>query len=192
MRPAVAALPDLISSADPWIKQALPLLSDSEGGGVARLLREATPGLAGATQAGKAIALPQLNRISTCTTRVLVPTSNQTINDQFSTGQPSYRDFFYWISAFAGQGQNFDGNGYFLRALPGVGGTLYKADTPQSGSQAVEKEAFTFPSAPPQGLQPQLAGRPPVKPDVRCASNPVPDINGSTAQTAAPILTPVK
>ena len=71
--------PAWIAAGKPWIAQARPLLSGKEAGGTAKLLREATPGLAGAAQAGKAIALPQLNRISLCTSKVLVPTGNQVI-----------------------------------------------------------------------------------------------------------------
>ncbi len=97
IRPAIARLPGLISAGEPWTQQAYAALSGQEGGGVARLLREAMPGLAGAAQAGKANALPQLNRLSLCTSRVLVPTFDQTINDRFSTGGPAYREFLYWL-----------------------------------------------------------------------------------------------
>ena len=79
LTPAVAELPGLISASKPWLAQVRPLLSGKEGGGVARLLAESTPGLAGAAQAGKEVTLPQLNRLSLCTTKVLVPTGNQTI-----------------------------------------------------------------------------------------------------------------
>ena len=44
LTPAVAELPGLISASKPWLKQARPLLSGKEGGGVAKLLRESTPG----------------------------------------------------------------------------------------------------------------------------------------------------
>src|SRR3954451_1808199 len=90
LAPAVAQLPGLIRASKPWLAQVRPLLSGKEGGGVAKLLAESTPGLAGAAQAGREVALPQLNRHSLCTTQVLVPTANQTINDRFSTGGPNY------------------------------------------------------------------------------------------------------
>jgi len=32
--------------------------------------------------------------------------------------------------------------------------------------------------APPLGTQPRLGGQPPFKPEVRCYTNPVPDVNG--------------
>jgi phospholipid/cholesterol/gamma-HCH transport system substrate-binding protein len=185
MNPAVAELPDLIEAGKPWLAQARPLLSGREGGGIARLLREATPGLAGAAQAGKAVALPQLNRISLCTSRVLVPTGNQVINDQFSTGQPNYREFLYSLVDFSGWGQGFDGNGPFLRVQPGGGNLLVEQKNPK-GNLATDKQDFAHTIAPPLGTQPRLGGQPPKKPDVRCDSNPVPDVNGSLGQVGAP------
>ena len=186
IRPAIAELPGLISAGEPWTKQAFAALSDQEGGGVARLLAEAMPGLAGSAQAGKANALPQLNRFSLCGSRVLVPTFDQTINDRFSTG-PAYREFLYWLLALNGQGQNFDGNGYFLRVQPGGGQLLLKGANPK-GALTTEKEMFAHAAVAPIGVQPQLGGRPPMKPEVRCDSNPAPNLNGPLGQPGAPVL----
>jgi phospholipid/cholesterol/gamma-HCH transport system substrate-binding protein len=185
MNPAVAELPAVIKAGKPWLAQARPLLSGKEAGGTARLLREATPGLAGAAQAGRAIALPQLNRISLCTSKVLVPTGNQVINDQFSTGQPNYREFLYSLTNFAGWGQGFDGNGPFLRVQPGGGNLLVEQKNPK-GNLSTDKQDFAHTVAPPLGTQPQLGGRPPLKPEVRCDSNPVPDLNSGLGQVGAP------
>ncbi|MGB7588760.1 MAG: MlaD family protein [Solirubrobacterales bacterium] len=190
LRPAVAELPGLIAASKPWLQQARPLLSGKEAGGTAKLLREATPGLAGAAQAGKAIALPQLNQLSLCTTRVLVPTGNQTIEDRFSTGGPNYREFLYWLSDFAGQAQNFDGNGPYLRLQGGGGGTLVKQENP-AGNLLTDRQDWAHTVAAPIGVQPQLGGRPPEKPEVHCSTNPVPNVNGSLGQVGPPSLTAV-
>ncbi len=189
LRPAVAELPGLIAAAEPWLAQARPLLSGREAGGVARLLAEATPGLAGAAQAGKANTLPQINRLSLCTSRVFVPTVNQTIADRFSTGGPSYREFFYWLADFAGSIQNFDGNGNYLRLDPSAGDKLLHLENPQ-GQFTVDKQEWSHSATVPIGVQPQLGGRPPSKPEVRCYSNPAPDVNGALGQVGAPALTP--
>lgn len=189
LRPAVAELPGLIAAAEPWLAQARPLLSGREAGGTAKLLEESTPGLAGAAQAGKASALPQLNRISLCTTKVIVPTGNQTIEDRFGTGGPNYREFFYFLANFAGWGQNFDGNGPYLRLQPGGGDALVKLENPK-GNLSTEKQDWAHTVAPPLGVQPQLGGRPPKKPGVRCDSNPVPNVNGALGQVGPPNLTP--
>jgi phospholipid/cholesterol/gamma-HCH transport system substrate-binding protein len=184
MEPAIAELPGLIRASKPWLEQARPLLSGKELGGTAKLLAEATPGLAGAAQAGKARTIPQINRLSLCTTQVIVPTGDQTIADRFSTG-PNYREFFYWLSNFAGWGQNFDGNGYYLRLQPGGGEELVSEPNPL-GNLSTDKVSWAHTVAPPLGTQPQLAGRPPKKPDVRCDRNPVPDVNGALGQVGPP------
>jgi ABC-type transporter Mla subunit MlaD len=181
LTPSVAELPAWIKAGRPWVEQARPLLSGKEGGGTARLLREGTPGLAGAAQAGKAVALPQLNRISLCTTRVLVPTGNQTINDQFSTGGPNYREFLYSLADFSGWGASFDGNGTLLRVQPGGGNLLVEQKNPL-GNLSTDKRDYAHTVATPLGTQPQLGGAPPKKPNVRCDSNPVPDVNGPLGQ----------
>jgi virulence factor Mce-like protein len=191
LTPAVAQLPDLISASKPWLAQVRPLLSGKEGGGVARLLAESTPGLASATQSGKAITLPQLNRLGLCTTQVMVPTFNQTINDRFSTGGPNYREFLYSLASFAGAGQNFDGNGPFLRAQVGGGPVLVGEPNPQGNPDTITDQInYAHTIEAPLGTQPQLGGLPPLKPDVRCDANPVPDLNGPLGQVGAPSPSP--
>ena len=185
LTPAVAQLPGLIAASKPWLKQARPLLSGKEAGGTARLLRELTPGYAGAAQAGKAIALPQLNQLSLCTTKVLVPTGNQTIEDRFGTGGPNYREFLYALSNFSGAGQTFDGNGPYLRVQAGGGNDLLRQSNP-NGRLTTEKEDFGRSVETPLGTQPQLGGKPPKKPGVRCYTNPVPDVNGPLGQVGPP------
>ena len=185
MKPAVEELPALIAAGRPWLDQAYPLLSGKEGGGLAKLLREGTPGLAGAAQAGKAIALPQLNRVSLCQTKVLQPTFNQTIEDRFSTHGPNYREFLYALADFAGWGQNFDGNGAFVRLQPGGGNLLVEMKNPK-GNLSTDKQDFAHTAAAPLGTQPQLSERPPKKPEVRCDSNPVPNLNAGHGQPGAP------
>jgi ABC-type transporter Mla subunit MlaD len=187
LRPAVAELPDLIAAGRPWLKQARPLVSGKEGGGLARLIAESTPGLAGAAHEGKANAIPQLNRLSLCGSKVLIPTSNQTIEDRFSTGGPNYREFFYTLTDFAGQSQNFDGNGAYLRLQSGGGPVLAQEPNP-AGNLATDKAGWTFTAAPSMGIQPQLAGRPPKRPNERCDKNPVPDLNAGIGQPGAPSL----
>jgi len=188
-RPAVAELPALISAGKPWLAQARPLLSGREAGGVARLLEESTPPLAGATQQGAANTIPQVNRISLCMSKVFIPTGNQTIHDGFETG-PNYREFFYYLADFAGAQQNFDGNGPYLKIQAGGGDTLTKLENP-SGNLSTDKQDWANLAVTPEGLQPQLGGRPPKKPNVRCSTQPVPDVNGALGQVGAPELTAV-
>ncbi|HEU5253561.1 MAG TPA: MlaD family protein [Solirubrobacterales bacterium] len=182
-RPAVAELPGLIAASKPWLAQVRPLLSGREAGGAVKLLRESTPALAGAAQASKQVTLPQLNRLSLCTTKVMVPTANQVVDDQFSTGGPNYREFLYNLVNFAGAAQNFDGNGPFTRAQIGAGPVLVGESNPR-GNPNVQGDtiAYSHTIEDPKGTQPQMGGKPPHKPDVRCYTNPVPDVNGPLGQ----------
>ncbi|HEU4392852.1 MAG TPA: MlaD family protein [Solirubrobacterales bacterium] len=187
LTPAFEQFPSLIAASKPWLAQVRPLLSGKEGGGVARLLSEATPGLAGAAQAGKQVALPQLNRLSLCTTQVMAPTFDQTINDRFSTGGPNYREFLYTFANFAGAAQNFDGNGPYVRAQVGGGPLLVGEANPQGNPDTFSDQInYGHTIVPPIGNQPQLAGMPALKPDVRCDANPVPDLNGPLGQVGPP------
>jgi phospholipid/cholesterol/gamma-HCH transport system substrate-binding protein len=193
LRPAVAELPGLISSSKPWLAQVRPLLSGKEAGGTAKLLAEATPGLTGAAQAGKALTLPQINQLSLCTSKVLVPTGNQTIDDQFSTGGPNYREFFYTLTNFAGAAGNFDGNGPFLRAQVG-GGPILVGEPNPGGNLLSDKINYAHVYENPLGTQPQLGGQPEFKPEVRCDTQPVPDVNGPLSKVgpASPSVSGVK
>jgi len=185
LRPAVAEIPGLVAASKPWLAQANPLLSGKEAGGLAKLLAKSSKGLAEAAFAGKSVTLPQLNRIGLCTTQVMVPTGNEVIGDRFSTGGPNYREFLYTLSDLASQSQNFDGNGPFFRLQAGGGNLL--ASTPNEKSELrTEETAFAHTAAPPIGTQPQIAGRPPFKPEVPCYKNPAPDLNGPQGQVGAP------
>ena len=181
LTPAVAELPGLINASKPWLAQVRPLLSGKEGGGTAKLLAESTPGLAGAAQAANEVALPQLNQLSLCTSEVLIPTGNQTIEDQFSTGGPNYREFLYVLTNFAAAGQNFDGNGPYLRAQAG-GGPLLVGEPNPGGHLKSDKINYSHVAENPLGTQPQLGGQPEFKPEVRCDTNPVPDLNSGLGQ----------
>ena len=187
LEPAVAQLPDLISASKPFLAQVRPLLSGREAGGAVRLLRESTPALAAAAQASKKITLPQLNQLSLCTTKVMVPTGNQVINDRFSTGQPNYREFLYNLVNFAGMAQNFDGNGPYARAQAGGGPVLVGEPNPGGNAATLsDQRNYAHTIEDPQGTQPRLAKRPPLKPQVRCYTNPVPDVNGPLGQVGPP------
>ncbi|MGN6664971.1 MAG: MlaD family protein [Solirubrobacterales bacterium] len=185
LRPAVAELPGLISASKPFLAQVRPLLSAREAGGDVKLLAESTPALAGAAQVSKKTTVPQLNQLSVCTTKVMVPTGNEVINDRFSTGGPNYREFLYNLVNFAGQAQNFDGNGPYFRLQGGGGPQLVGEKNPEP-EQESERFQYAHTIAVPQGVQPQLGKRPPLKPDVRCYTNSPPDVNNGLGQVGAP------
>src|SRR4051795_1453110 len=187
LRPAVAELPGLISASKPFLAQVRPLLSGKEAGGAAKLLRESTPGLAGAALAGKKTTLPQLNQIGLCTSKVMVPTGNEVINDRFSTGGPNYREFLYNLVNFAGMAQNFDGNGPYARGQVGGGNLLVGEPNPQGNPETLSDQInYATTAVDPAGTQPRLGKQPPFRPDVRCYTNSPPDVNGPLGQVGPP------
>jgi hypothetical protein len=79
--------------------------------------------------------------------------------------------------------QNFDGNGPYARAQIGGGPVLVGEPNPQgNGGTLSDKINYAHTIEDPLGTQPQLGGRPALKPEVRCDTNPAPDVNGSLGQ----------
>jgi phospholipid/cholesterol/gamma-HCH transport system substrate-binding protein len=187
-RPGIAELPATIAAGLPFIAQAKPLLSQRELGGIARLLAEGTPESAAAT-AETIKGLPQLTRFNRCIDENLVPAGNVVLKDSadgndFSTGQPNYREFFYTAAGVAGETANFDGNGLYVRFQPGGGPTKVKVPNPQGSTDANVLYGNTI--APPLGTRPALRGLPPFKPDVPCFKNAIPNLNGPAAALGPP------
>ncbi len=188
IRPGVAELPATISAADPWLAQAKPLLGTGELGFIAGQLKTASPYLAAATDGSTAL-FPQIQATSQCASNVLIPTGNIQINDPFPANAENYKEFFYAAVGLAGESQNFDGNGPYLRFQSGGGPVLAKSNNPAGGFQNDALYGNTI--APPQGSQPSLAGgKPAYKTDSACAAQDVPDINGPAAAPGPPSPSP--
>ena len=129
-QPAIEELPATIAAGDPWLRQARKLVGDRELGGLARLLRDAAPGLAQATNASIDF-FRQQTLLAQCTSRVLVPTGDVVVNDGFSTGQPNFNEFLYSVVNLNGIVQGFDGNGPYARFQSGGGPTLVRGAVPR-------------------------------------------------------------
>jgi len=186
-QPGIEELPATIAAADPWLRQARKLTAEDELGGLARLLRDAAPGLAQATSSAKNF-FKQQTLLARCTSRVLVPTGDVVVNDGFSTGQPNFNEFLYTVVNLNGILQGFDGNGPYARFQSGGGPTLVEGVVP--GGTAGNGINFSNLIEVPDGIQPALpGGRPPFRMDVPCKQNPVPDINGPSAAVGPSDLT---
>jgi len=199
--PAVKETPATIDAAMPFIAQAHKLVGPNELGGLAKELSPATRDLATAID-GTVSLLPQQDLAAKCLDRVVLPSGDVVVNDgPLSTGAANYKEFWYSMVALAGEGQNFDGNGMYVRFQPG-GGT----QTVSVGPGSLSGDTF-FARQPerPLGTRPAYTGkRPPYKPDVPCYTQQLPDINGaatgpadstvsssSAAAPAPPTSTPV-
>jgi phospholipid/cholesterol/gamma-HCH transport system substrate-binding protein len=180
--PGVRETPATIRAAFPWIEQARPLMGPRELGGLARELSPATADLARLTD--RAIQLlPQTNLASRCATDVLLPTGDVPIEDEFTTGVENYKEFFYTLVALAGEGQNFDGNGMYVRFQTGGG-----SQSVSLGSQTASTgQLFGNNIAVPLGNRPFYPGkRPPYRPKATCYKQTPPNLNGPAAAKSAP------
>ena len=189
LEPSLRELPATIEAANPWLDEARPLLTRSELGGLARLLRAATPSLAQVPGDTRTL-LRRTESFGRCVSENLVPTGDIVIDDNdgaypFGDGAPgypagvtNYQDFLSSLVNLAGAGQGFDGNGSYLRVNSGGGGVLGATPYPAGGFR--NTTVFGNNQAAVSGGRPSFtAATPPYRPDVSCASNPLPDVNGT-------------
>jgi phospholipid/cholesterol/gamma-HCH transport system substrate-binding protein len=180
--PGVRETPATIDAAFPWIAQARPLMGPKELGGLAAQLAPASESLAKVTDEAIDL-LPQTNLVSRCANEVLLPTGDKVIQDEFTTGVENYKEFFYTLVGLSGEGQNFDGNGMYVRFQTG-GGT----NTVSLGSQSASTGQLFGNNVPvPLGNRPFYPGkRSPYKPKATCYKQQLPNLNGPASAKSAP------
>jgi phospholipid/cholesterol/gamma-HCH transport system substrate-binding protein len=180
--PGVRETQATIDAARPWIAQATPLMGKNELGGLAKELAPATEDLAKLTDESL-VLLPQTDLASKCARDVILPTGDVVIQDEFTTGVENYKEFFYTLVGLAGEGQNFDGNGMYVRFQTGGG-----AESLSLGSASANTgELFGNAVAVPLGNRPFYPGkRSPYKPKVNCHTQRRPDLNGPAAAKSPP------
>jgi hypothetical protein len=153
------------------------------------MLREATPWLAQVPDASRSLFNGTAS-FGRCVSENLVPVGDIVIDDAdgtypFGSGAPgypagvtNYQDFLSSLVNLAGAGQGFDGNGSYLRVNSGGGSVLSSAPYPPGGFR--NDVLFGNNQAAVAGGRPTFtATTPPYRPDVSCASNPLPDVNGT-------------
>jgi phospholipid/cholesterol/gamma-HCH transport system substrate-binding protein len=180
--PGVRATPATIDAALPWIAQARPLMGPKELGGLAAQLAPASRDLASATDAAIQL-LPQTNLASLCATRVVLPTGNVVIQDEFTSGVENYKEFFYTLVGLAGEGQNFDGNGMYVRFQTGGGSQSVSLGSATASSG----QLFGNNVAVPLGNRPAWPSKkPPYKPSATCYKQTRPNLNGPAGAKTLP------
>jgi virulence factor Mce-like protein len=174
--PGVNETAATIDAAFPWIAQARKLLGPDELQGVVSQLSPATQDLAKVVDATLQL-LPQADLVAKCATNVILPTGDVKIADgAFSTGEENYKEFWYSMVGLAGEGQNFDGNGMYVRFQPGGGDQTLSMG--QSGD--IAEPIFANTIAPPLGTRPAYPGkRPPYNSTFPCYKNPLPNLSGA-------------
>lgn len=189
LEPSIAEIPATIDAANPWLDQARPLLSQAELGGLAKLLKAATPPLADVTVTSESL-FDQTALFSRCVSNNLVPTGDIVIDDNdgaypfgagaagFPTGVSNYQEFLSGLVNTAGAAQGFDGNGSYLRVQTGGGSVL--ESTPYPSGTFRNTDLFGNNQSESIGTRPSFTSAiPPYRPEVTCASNALPDVNGT-------------
>jgi phospholipid/cholesterol/gamma-HCH transport system substrate-binding protein len=176
--PGVRQTPATIRASFPWIRQMRPFLGPRELGGLTRELQPTTAALGRLTDDTLRL-LPQVDLINRCLLNVVLPTGDIVVNDgAFTTGKENYKEFWYTMVALAGEGQNFDGNGMYVRFQPGGGPFTVSTGQTNFGGDPLFGNAI----AAPLGTRPRFPGRrPPYRPNVPCATQRIPDVNGPAA-----------
>jgi phospholipid/cholesterol/gamma-HCH transport system substrate-binding protein len=176
--PGVRETPATIAAAFPWIHQTRALLGPRELRGLVHELQPTTAKLAHLTDQTITL-LPQVDLASRCLSDVVLPSGDVKLDDgPLSSGVANYKEFWYTLVALSGEGQNFDGNGMYVRF--NVGGGPFTVST---GKSTLSGDALLGNSdARPIGTRPAFPGkRPPYRPDVPCYTNTPPNLNGPAA-----------
>ena len=175
--PGVKATPASIDAALPWIAQARKLVGPDELGGLTKQLAPATTDLAKLVD-GSLTALPQADLVSQCVTHTILPTGDIKIEDgQFTSNEENYKEFWYSMVGLAGESQNFDGNGHYVRFA--VGGGSQSIATGKYGGSAGE-QLFAHVNEAPQGTRPAYpAKQSPYNHTAPCKDQRLPDLNGA-------------
>ena len=174
MIPGVRETPATIDAGFPWIRQTTALLSPDELQGLVDDLRPAVDDLAAVVN-GQVQLLPRLDDFNRCQLNVVLPTGDQRIQDgNLSTGLRNYEEFFQTLVSLTGESQNFDGNGIYVRFQAGGGG--YPIQTPSAGPNGPLHSTASYP---PVGTRPAKTRKPPYKPNVKCHTQPVPDLSAA-------------
>ena len=162
-----------IGQALPWLDQATALVAPSELGGLVADLTPAVEATASTIHATTALVSAS-DVLARCVSHNLVPTGNEVIQDPPArSGASVYQELLQSAVGIAGAGQNFDGNGRYLRSTP-AGGSI-PVQTSNLGSQG---PLFGNAVLSPLGTRPAWPGKPPATNAGRpCYQNAVPNLN---------------
>ena len=190
--PGVQQTQPTIDAVTPWIPQVSALMSEPELGGLVKVLQPATADLASVTETNISL-LQQGDLLAKCFSKVILPSGDVKLNDgQFSSGKANYKEFWYSVVGLSSEGQNFDGNGSYVRFQTGggkypmqlSGGTLGKEGdgTPiVFHGNSIGKPLYT---------KPAWTTEPPYNFKAACYKQAIPDFANSAAGPSDAAPTP--
>ena len=175
--PGVKRTGPAIAAGLPWLGQTQALVSNAELGG---LLRYLTPAVqdTGTTVVSLQQLLRGSGQLAVCFTHTIIPTGNERIQDPpITTGRQVYQELFQSAVGIASSGQDFDGNGRYLRSSVGGGSDLVMTRQTATSQGPVYGDAVL----PPLGTRPAFAGKaPPINRAALCGRQPAPKLNAAT------------
>jgi ABC-type transporter Mla subunit MlaD len=179
LTPSIRQLAPTIAVALPWIAQSTALLSAHELGGLLSSLTPAVQSAARSLSDTRSL-LAGSDQLARCLVHNVIPAGNEVISDPpLSTGLRVYQELLQSAVGLASASQDFDGNGRYLRSSAGGG-----ADRVVTGSLPGTGPLYGNAVLAPLGTRPAFAGAaPPVRSDVACDLNPVPDLNAAKTGT---------
>jgi len=171
--PGVEQLGPTIEAALPWLPQATDLVSPPYLGNLLEHLTPAVQQTASALTSAKSL-LNNANLLARCFSHNIIPANNEVIQDPpVGTGLAVYQEFFQSAVGLASASQNFDGNGRYIRSMAGGG-----SDEIQTSSIPKAGPLYGNAILPPLATRPAWPGQaPPVRTDVACYRNSVPNLN---------------
>jgi virulence factor Mce-like protein len=176
--PGVRSAGPTIDAALPFIDQLRALVQPSELGGLTSDLAVTVPALAHLTQ-GTIPLMSKVRAASSCVSNVIYPWTRSTISDSHfnaSNGfppRPAYVEALDFLPGLAGEAQDFDANGPYIRVLGGSGTLTYSLQ-PGLFGQALSAINGVQPEPPPNGT------RPPLHPNVPCETQSVQSLAAAT------------
>ena len=183
--PGVRETAATIDAAFPWIAQTRALARPRRAAGRSR--DELQPGDERPRQGHRrerSKLLPQADLVAKCVTHVVLPTGDVKIDDgALSSDEENYKEFWYTMVGLAGEGQNFDGNGMYVRFQPGGGDQTVSTGGTVGGTNDARSSPTRSPSRSARA-PPSRASARRTSPTSPATPDQLPDLNG--AATGAP------
>ncbi|HYH60490.1 MAG TPA: MlaD family protein [Solirubrobacterales bacterium] len=174
--PGVRSTPETLDAATPLLAQVRGLVSEDELRGLTADLRPTIPRLAELTK--KTIPfLDQARALSSCFNEVILPWSNQTINDpENEAAGRVFEELGYGLVGLSGESRSNDANGPYIRVGAGSGANGVTIPGVNGGEDSIG----TAP-APLVGAIPAIedSAKTPFRPDVRCETQEPPDLEAT-------------
>jgi virulence factor Mce-like protein len=167
LRPAVRSTLPVLVAGIPWARQVRRLVSKPELRGVVGELRPTVAALTRLNLASVAL-LGQVRAASSCQNSVILPWSQETIDDaQFPAAGPVFQEFPKSLVGLGGDSRSGDANGIWFRVLAGLGNVAFPSGAGQ----------LTLANLPIAGGNPvKPAGKPVFDETVPCETQQAPNL----------------